>query len=138
MPLTNSQYDAVLRIYSERQLRNRREQEARIREAYAAIPRLSEIDSEIAALSLKKARILLSRRTGPDFDLSAAIGELSEERTALLLANGYSADFLDLHYDCPLCRGHRLPQMAGNAPASGVRRQNSSTNSPTEGNSSGR
>ena len=77
---------------------------ARIREAYAAIPRLSEIDSEIAALSLKKARILLSRRTGPDFDLSAAIGELSEERTALLLANGYSADFLDLHYDCPLCR----------------------------------
>ena len=31
MPLTNSQYDAVLRLYNERQLRNRREQDRRVR-----------------------------------------------------------------------------------------------------------
>ena len=104
MALTNSQYDAVLRIYSERQLRNRREQDARIQEAYAAVPRLAEIDGEVASLSIKKARILLSGKTEPDFDLSAAIGELSEERRALLLSNGYPADYLELHYDCPACR----------------------------------
>ena len=78
MALTNSQYDAVMRIYSQRQLRNRREQDARIREAYAAVPRLPEIDGEVAALSLKKARVLLGNRSEQDFDLTAALEELAE------------------------------------------------------------
>lgn len=104
MALTNSQYDAVMRIYSQRQLRNRREQDARIREAYAAVPRLPEIDGDVAALSLKKARVLLGNRSEQDFDLTAALEELAEERRALLLSNGYPADYLELHYDCPMCR----------------------------------
>ena len=39
---------------------------------------LEEIDREVAALSLKKARILLSKQTAGDFDLDAAIRELAE------------------------------------------------------------
>ena len=84
MPLTNSQYDAVLRLYNERQLRNRREQDRRIANARRRIPRLSEIDGEVASLSLKKARILLNKNYEQDFDLPAALKELSEERRVLL------------------------------------------------------
>lgn len=63
MSLTNSQYDAVLRLYQEKQLRHKREQDQRIRTAFEKLPRLEEIDREVAALSLKKARILLSKQT---------------------------------------------------------------------------
>ena len=80
MSLTNSQYDAVLRLYQEKQLRHKREQDQRIRTAFEKLPRLEEIDREVAALSLKKARILLSKQTAGDFDLDAAIRELAEER----------------------------------------------------------
>jgi DNA replication protein DnaC len=104
MPLTNSQYDAILRLYSARQLRNRHEQDARIRQAYEAIPRLSELDSEAAELSLKKARSLLSGGGGADFDLPKALADLADERRALLLSNGFPEDHLELHYDCPNCR----------------------------------
>ena len=52
MALTNPQYDAIMRMYNERQLRHQREQQEHIRIAYEKIPRLAEIDAEIASLSL--------------------------------------------------------------------------------------
>ena len=104
MPLTNSKYDAVLRLYNEKQLRSRREQDLHRQEAYSAIPRLAELDGEVADLSLKKARILLNKNFENDFDLPAALRELTEERRALLLSHGFPEDYLELHYDCPLCR----------------------------------
>ncbi len=104
MPLTNSQYDTILRQYQEKQIRHKRRQDSRIRETREKFPRLAEIDSEIASLSLRKARILLAGSSEPDFDLNQSIRELGEERRALLLSQGYPEDYLELHYDCPLCR----------------------------------
>ena len=65
------------------------------------IPRLGQIRQEIAALGLKKARLVLGASGGEDFDLESAIGALAKERKALLLENGFPADYLELHYDCP-------------------------------------
>lgn len=42
MALTNPQYDAIMRMYNERQLRHQREQQEHIRIAYEKIPRLAE------------------------------------------------------------------------------------------------
>jgi len=39
MALTNPQYDAIMRMYNERQLRHQREQQEHIRIAYEKIPR---------------------------------------------------------------------------------------------------
>lgn len=104
MSLKNSQYDAIMREYNRRQLRNKHIQDEHIAGAYAKIPRLAEIDQEIGALSLKKARLLLGESSGEEFDLPAAIKTLSRERKNLLAANGFPPDYLELHYDCPLCR----------------------------------
>ncbi|MCF0122417.1 MAG: ATP-binding protein [Lachnospiraceae bacterium] len=104
MPLTNSQYDMLLCLYNERQLRNRKEQDRRIANTQQMIPRLSEIDNEVASLSLKKARILFNKNYEQDFDLPAALKELSEERKILLLSHGLPENFLELHYDCSLCQ----------------------------------
>ena len=93
-----------MRAYNEKQLNHKHEQDEHIRQAYDKIPRLQEIDGEIASLSLKKARALLLPSPKDDFDLSAAIAELSEERTALLQIHGYPPDYLELKYDCPFCK----------------------------------
>ena len=77
MALQNSQYDALMRYYQRLQFRNKHEQDARIAEAQARIPRLALIDQEIAAISVKKARILLGDKDATDFDLNEQIQALS-------------------------------------------------------------
>ena len=58
MPLQNYQYDTIMREYNRRQARNRRIQEEHLAEAYEKIPRLREIDEEVATL--------VPGRPGPD------------------------------------------------------------------------
>lgn len=95
----------MIRFYQDQQNRNRHLQEERIREAYEKIPRLEEIQAEVSSLSLKKARILLAGQgKEADFDLSLALCELAEERRALLLANGYPEDYLELPCKCSSCQ----------------------------------
>ena len=59
MPLTNSQYDEIIRVYDARQLKNEHDREERIRYAYIKIPRLREIDDAIATCSVAQAKKLL-------------------------------------------------------------------------------
>ena len=104
MPLTNEQHASIMRQYDEIQLRHARELEARRREAYAALPRLAELDAEAASLAMEKARILIGGDKGRDFDLAAAMDAIQEERLALLGTQGWPADYLELSCDCPKCR----------------------------------
>ena len=104
MPLQNYQYDTIMREYNRRQARNRRVQEEHLAEAYGKIPRLREIDEEVATLSARKARALISRQETGIEDLRNDIALLSQERTALLLSSGYPADYLEMSYTCPLCQ----------------------------------
>ena len=93
-----------MRDYNQKQFLHKHEQDEHIRLAEEKIPRLGEIRRQIAALGLKKARLVLGAGQGEDFDLEAAIGALAQERKALLLENGFPADYLELHYDCPICK----------------------------------
>lgn len=104
MSLKNFQYEALMRSYNQKQFRRRHEQDERVRKAEAQIPRLAQIRREIASLGLKKARLVLGAEQGENFDLSKEIQTLAGERKSLLLANGYPEDYLELHYDCPVCK----------------------------------
>ena len=95
MPLQNFQYDTIMREYSRRQAQNHRILEEHTALAYAKIPRLKEIDDEVATLSADKVRRLLSGREKGTSDLKATIQELSR---------GLSGDALHL----PALPGHRL------------------------------
>ena len=104
MPLHNYQYDTIMREYSRRQAQNRRIQEQHQAQAYQQLPRLREIDEEVATLSARKVRALITgQETGLD-DLKNDIALLSQERSALLLSEGYPQDYLEMHYTCPLCQ----------------------------------
>ena len=73
MALQNFQYDTIMREYSRRQSEVQRALEERRKEAYTRVPRLLEIDQEIASLSARKARALLLGQP-------ASIEELREAR----------------------------------------------------------
>ena len=95
MPLSNAQYDEIMREYDERQLNNRRIRDARRTEIAEKIPRIREIDALTASSSVQKARLYLSGDTSAITSLKTKLAELAEERRQLLVSNGYPMDYLD-------------------------------------------
>lgn len=105
MALQNSQYDTLMREYNRKQLQHRHELEERRQEAYGKVPRLKDIEREIASVSLGAIR----KRLGNVSSASAlpykeAIASLADERRKLLALHGYPVDYLDMQYDCSLCQ----------------------------------
>lgn len=112
MPLTNRQYDAIMRGYDRRQYRSYREQCARTDEIYRKLPRIREIDEAISSGSLRHAEQIYmlpenasseSRRPVLE-DLKLHLNALREEKEALLLQAGYPADYMEMHHTCPDCQ----------------------------------
>ncbi|HEY9574447.1 MAG TPA: ATP-binding protein [Lachnospiraceae bacterium] len=103
MPLRNFQYDEILRDYDKKQFRHKHNLDKRIQKAYREIPRLKEIDEEIASFSIQKAKFLLFSE-GEPFDLHKKIEKLSKEKEELLFSHGFPKDYLQMHYDCSLCK----------------------------------
>ena len=104
MPLTNAQYDAVMRRYDEIREMHRHELLSREEEIGKAVPVIKELDADAGRLSLKAAR---RRIADPSADLTAYRRDMqliSRKREAALLSHGYPADYLEMQYDCPLCR----------------------------------
>ena len=98
MALKNSQYDAIMRDYNRKQLAHRRILDAHRQEIRERLPQMTEIDQQVAALSLTKARAILNHQ--PDnLDLNLEISKLSRKRKELLLEAGYPEDYLELSYE---------------------------------------
>ena len=104
MILTNSQYDAIMRTYEQKQLHNRKELEKRYANAYKKLPALKELHETISSLSVGQARKLLEGDENALAELKVQIKELSEEANALLVTGGFPSDYLEPHYDCPDCK----------------------------------
>ncbi|MCC8163510.1 MAG: ATP-binding protein [Lachnospiraceae bacterium] len=112
MPLSNSQYDAIMREYDRRQYRHYREQLARTDEIYARFPRIREIQEEVSACSVQKAEQLFDGDSLALQTLREQLNDLQQEREKILTEAGYPADYLDMQYTCPDCHdtgyiGHR-------------------------------
>ena len=103
MILDNSQYDAIMRTYEQKQLYNRKELEKRYENAYKKLPALKELHHTISSLSVRQARKLLEGDETALSKLKVEIKNLSEEMRALLLTGGFPEDYLELHYECNDC-----------------------------------
>ena len=103
MALRNSQYDVLIRAYNQKQLKNKHELDARTSKIYSQIPRVEEINREIATVSVAQAKELLNGNEQALSKLKSQIAELSEERTILLLRHGYPEDYLTLPCECKDC-----------------------------------
>ena len=104
MPLSNSQYDEIMREYDQRQLQDRRILDERRREVFQKIPQLKELESTVASRSVRQARLLLDGDTSALASLKEELADLSRQRDALLTAGGFASNYLDPVYECPDCK----------------------------------
>lgn len=106
MGLSNSQYDTIMRRYSERQSENKHTQILRKEEISRLIPEYDIIDRSIVDWSMQYATAVLGGDNA-EFslkELQQHIKSASAQKTSLLLANGYPKDYLDPIYTCPDCK----------------------------------
>ncbi len=104
MPLTNAQYDAVMRRYDEIRERHRHELLSREEEIAETVPYIKELDAEAGRLSLEAARARIADPSADLADYRRSMKLITRKREAALLMHGYPADYLEMQYDCPLCR----------------------------------
>lgn len=104
MPLSNSQYDSIMRAYDERQLAHQRERNARLYEVREALPEYEALEREESALFLQKADCLLDGQSEDARRISEDIALIRAKKANLLSRAGYPADYLSMQYTCPLCK----------------------------------
>lgn len=103
MALSNSQYQEIMRDFQARQLRNKHEQDERIKEIYKKIPAVKELDQAVSTRAVLRAKELLNGDTNAIDRLRDEIADLREQKTFLLASKGYPADYMDMRFSCPEC-----------------------------------
>lgn len=104
MPLSNSQYNTLMRTYEKKQVHSRDILNAHFEHAYRILPELKEVDDTISEYSLEQAKKLLNGEDMALTELKNRIHELSAKRRALLQSAGFSEDYLEPSYECPDCQ----------------------------------
>ncbi len=104
MGLTREQFDIIYNKYNDKRLNNSLRQKNRLQEVYEKIPEIKECDLKISSLGINAARAALDGDTSLKDRLKDDIAPISERKKALLLAGGYSMDYLDPIYDCAFCQ----------------------------------
>ncbi len=104
MALNNSQYNAVMREYEERQLKNRHDRERRVAEVYGRIPAVKELDQEIGAQAARCARLGLSGDREELERQKAQLESLRAARKRAVADGGFPEDYTELRYSCPDCK----------------------------------
>lgn len=84
-------------------IQNERTRQERIDEIYEKVPRIEELNKEIACISVEEAKNRI--RTGrKNTDIEKQINEKTNEKKKLLTQNGYPEDYLEPIYECSLCK----------------------------------
>lgn len=97
----------VMKHYEELRAKNEAKAEERRAEVYRRIPRIREIEDETRDIGLQISRIMLSGASDVKFRIKAMkekVDSLNEEKAYLMTENNYKIDYMDIVYDCPLCR----------------------------------
>jgi len=104
MPLTNSQYNEIMRSYEEKQRAARHRLEENTKLVYEKIPAYEELDKQVASISIGQGRKLLAGDTHALPELKQRLKELSAKKAALLARNGFPDNFLAPVYTCSACK----------------------------------
>lgn len=104
MPLTNSQYDAIMRSYEEKQRASRYRLEKNTQAVYDKIPSYEELERQSAAISIEQGRRLLGGDKSALDELKEKLKSLSEKKAFLLRENNFPPDFLTASYECEKCQ----------------------------------
>lgn len=104
MPLSNSQYDIIIREYNAKLLRRRRLVDKRIKEVYEKEPRLKKIEDAVSSCSLVQAKKLLNGDVTALPKLRGQLTEYKKQRLEILGKLGYSEQYFEPDYECRDCK----------------------------------
>ena len=104
MPLTNSQYNTLMRIYENKRLESRDHLISHYETIYKEVPKIKEIDDAISTNSVEQAKKLLNGDSKALDDLRIQLRTLSQQKKDLLQQAGFPADYLEPVYECPDCQ----------------------------------
>ena len=76
----------------------------RQQEVYAKLPQIEDMGYEITALGADFTLARLAKNEERAAQLKQQMSALEQQRKALLVENGFAADYLDPIYTCPVCR----------------------------------
>lgn len=104
MSLTNSQYDAIMRSYEEKQRIARHRLEHNTEIVYQKIPAYEALDRQVAAISIEQGKKLLGGEADALPKLKQRLKELSAQKASLLRENGFPENYLSPVYECDKCQ----------------------------------
>ncbi len=106
MGYNREDYVRIKAQYSEKYMMARERAEERRFELYARIPEVKDIDSVLAGTGSEIMAIITAGKENVEekvTSLKERNDSLLRRRAELLVANGYSADYSDVHYECDKC-----------------------------------
>jgi len=100
-------YAQILREYDSIQNEHIKELERKKEEVYRKIPRIREIDEELSSTGLELTRKILNKTADTEDTIKTIKqknNDLNTEKSKLLIANGFPADYLSIKYICSQCK----------------------------------
>lgn len=104
MALTNSQYNAIMREYNNRQTLSRHILEERTQKVYSVVPEYKEYLTQISLLSIDAAKFSLSGDNEALSNLHNNIELLRSKMDQALIDGGFPHDYLEPVYSCSACK----------------------------------
>lgn len=102
--MNNINYDDILSSYQQTRMKNMNTEYDRKQEIYKKIPRIKEIDNQIATSCLSAAKDSIYGVSCDKDRLRANRQQLESEKKQLLISSGYPGDYLDPVYNCSMCK----------------------------------
>ena len=103
----NSNSKNIFNEYEQIRNKNEKTHESRKYKIYEEIPRIRAIDEEISKCSISISRVVLMKTDGSKNDvqkLRKKINALNQEKAFLLTEHNYPADYLNMIYECEVCK----------------------------------
>lgn len=104
MAISNQQYDQIMKIYTDRQLKNNQLLSSRISEVYDRVPEYKTVCELLASYAASSVKRRLAGESVDSHEFNSYIDSCTKKKTDLLTSNGFPADYLEPIYDCPDCR----------------------------------
>lgn len=104
MGLRNSQYQAIMRSYEQKQLKSHDILTRHYEEVYEKSPEFKVLDESISILSVQYGKRLLNGDDSAVQSLKEELSILRSSKQSLLESTGFPADYLEPVYECKDCR----------------------------------
>lgn len=105
MTNTGAQYKLLIQEYDKKRTRAANEKRIRDEEIYHLIPDIEKIDRSLNKVGINLLKGSLQPNPSEWIDgYRKRNEELIRHKKQLLAEYGYSIDYLDIHYDCPICQ----------------------------------